>query len=199
MRVVSRIFLIFSGIFCLFSIIASLLYLAVVWFLAFVNVGFNVVLIVLNETGANPELLNLLLQISMYTDVLKFLMGALGMFGLETGVVDSMLSIYLGIEAAAEIVGAVIASALVVLPLILSLVSAIICFVGAGKKIRKGAHIAAIIFAVLNYLIGGAGWLVIIFMLLGGIFGLIADGKEKRKLEELRRRRRYKALPYYAH
>ena len=72
MRVVSRIFLIFSGILFLFSVLSTLLYLAFLWFVSFINIGFNIVLIVLNETGASPELFSLLLEISAYTDIFKY-------------------------------------------------------------------------------------------------------------------------------
>ena len=198
MRVVSRIFLIFSGILFLFSVLSTLLYLAFLWFVSFLNIGLNIVLIVLNETGANPELLELLLSISVYSDVIKYLMMAMGIIQFGPEAENSMLSIYLGIEAAIELVSTIIATVVVVIPLIFSFVCMIICFTAARKKAKKGSHVAVIVFAVLNYFLG-SGWLLIILMLLGGIFGVIADNKDQKKLEEARRRRRYKALPYYAH
>ena len=198
MRVVSRIFLIFSGILFLFSVLSTLLYLAFLWFVSFLNIGLNIVLIVLNETGANPELLELLLSISVYSDVIKYLMMAMGIIQFGPEAENSMLSIYLGIEAAIELVSTIIATVVVVIPLIFSFVCMIICFTAARKKAKKGSHVAVIVFAVLNYFLG-SGWLLIILMLLGGIFGVIADNKDRKKLEEARRRHRYKALPYYAH
>ena len=198
MRVVSRIFLIFSGILFLFSVLSTLLYLAFLWFVSFINIGFNIALIVLNETGANPELFSLLLQISSYTDIFKYFMMAMGLMGVSAETTDSMLSIYLGIEAVIELVSTIIATVVVVIPLIFSFVCMIICFTAARKKAKKGSHVAVIVFAVLNYFLG-SGWLLIILMLLGGIFGVIADNKDRKKLEEARRRHRYKALPYYAH
>lgn len=60
--------------------------------------------------------------------------------------------------------------------------AAICAFVGAGKKPRKGAHIAAIVFAGLLFLLGGET-IIAIGLIVGSIFGLITDKKLKEQEE----------------
>ena len=194
MRTVSRIFLYACGALLLLGFLSSLLSIAITWFITLFNVGFNIVLVVLLETGASPDILNGLLQFATFTDPIKFLLALLGLIGTEE-MTNSAMSVYFIVESIIGLIGATISTVTMVIPLIVTLVGMIICFTGARKKAKKGSHIFIIILGVLTYMY--VNTLYGILMILGGVFGVIADSKDAKKLEEARRRKNIKALPYY--
>ena len=195
MRTVSRIFLYAVGALLLFSFLSTLLSLALTWFYTLFNAGFNIVLIVLIETGASPDLLNALLQFASFESPFKILLMMLGLMGGDATLTNSAMTIYLIVEIVINVISSVITTISLVLPLVVTLIGMIVCFSGARKKAKKGSHIFIIVLGAITYLYINS--FIGLFMILGGVFGVIADGKDAKRLEEARRRQRIKALPYY--
>ena len=153
-----------------------------------------ITIIVLMNSGSAPDVLSFLLMFATYTSPFKLLLDWLGSMGM-VDLSNEMLQIYFIFEIVISLVDAIATTVSMMIPFILGIVTVVIAFKGAGKKAKKGSHIVCIVFGVISYLY--INTMLGILMLVGGIFGVIADGKDAKKLEEARRKQKIKALPYY--
>lgn len=181
MRKVSKIFLLLSGILMIVALISTILSLILSWCILGINVGFNILLSVLIKTGGNQDVINGLMQFTTFTSPFKMLFSLLGLMGEETMTNDAIVT-YLIVESFLDVVGVIIATISLIIPMIIALLSAIFALVGSGKKAKKGIHIMNIVFGALAYLYSNQ--MIGIFMVLGGVFANIADNKESKELEQ---------------
>ena len=192
MRKVSRILLYFGGALFILAMISSLLSIAITWLITLLNATFNIVLTVLIGTGTAPDVVAGLMQFATFTSPFKILLQVLGLMGEET-IANGTVMTYLIVETIIGVFGSIIATVSLGIPLIIAIVESIFAFVAARKKAGKGLHIVAIALGGLA-LYYYANKILGIPLILGGIFGTIADGKENRPVEKERATKKEEAI-----
>ena len=181
MRKVSRIFLYLSGIMLIGVIIFSFISLVLSWLVTIFNVGYNIVIIGMILGGGDRDMINGMLNFANFTDPIKFLLYIFGFIGAET-LADGTIVGYLIVETFVIVFNVITATIGFFLPLIVSIIASIIALKAASKKATRGNHIAAIVAGALTYVYAQAFWGI--FLILGGVFGTIADSKEAKPIEE---------------
>ena len=181
MRKVSRIFLYLSGAILIVAMLSTIITYAIAWLITLFNAGYNIVIIAMLLGGGDRDVVNGMLNFANFVDPIKFLLYIFGLIGAES-MADGTIVGYLMVETFLGLFGMITATISAVLPMVIALAAAIIALVGARKKATRGNHVAAIIFGAMTYLYSNQ--MLGIFLILGGVFGSIADSKEVRVKEE---------------
>ncbi len=181
MRKTSRIFLYLSGAMLIVASIFTVITLVLSWLTTLFNVGYNIVIIGMILGGGDRDIINGMLNFANFTDPIKFLLYIFGFIGAES-LTDGTIVGYLIIETFVILFNIYTTTVGLVLPVIVAIVAAIIALKAASKKATKGNHIAAIVGGALAFYYSNIIWGA--FMVLGGVFGNIADSKEAKPIEE---------------
>lgn len=181
MKMTSKIFLILSGVLMLMCLVATLFTLILTWSIFGLNLIYNIVISVLLETGGNDGLVTGLLQFATFTSPFKMIINMMVSSG-DVEMANDMIIGYFFMESLIEFIVAFVNTIASVILLAVGLTGMIFAFIGSSNKPRQGIHIMNIAFGALCYLYVNV--YVGLFMVLGGIFGTIADKRAKREEEE---------------